>query len=223
MGLYARLYNRAHNLLSNRYNMFDIFIIVVLIWAIISGWRNGLLCELTSLCGHLSGLLVAVIIYSMCGKYLAVTGTRLSMVTSVVAFFALWIILPIALGLAANALTKILRPLGLGMINSLGGTIVSLLKFTVLLSCVLAAMNAIGILNQEKAASSRLYNPMKNVVGTVIDWAIDDDIHPMTPAEQAATSNGDTLWVDVQQAKDSLRRAEQQKSIKAARPAKANN
>lgn len=203
--------------------MFDIFIIVVLLWAIISGWRNGLLCELTSLCGHLSGLLVAVIIYSIGGQYLAVTGTRLSMVTSVVAFFALWILLPIVLGLAANALTRIMRPLGLGAINSLGGAVVSFLKFTILLSCVFAAMNAIGILNQEKVANSRFYNPLKNVVGTVIDWAIDDDIHPMTPAQQAATSNGDTLWVDVQQAKDSLRRAEQQKGIQATRPAKANN
>lgn len=203
--------------------MFDIFILIVLIWAIISGWRNGLLCELTSLCGHLSGLLVAVIIYSMCGKYLAVTGTQLSMVTSIIAFFALWIILPIALGLAANTVTKIMRPLGLGTINSLGGAIVSLLKFTVLLSCVLAAMNAIGILNQEKAEDSRLYNPLKGIVGAAVDWAIDDEVRPMTPADQAAVSNGDTLWVDVQQAKDSLRRAEQNKGIKAARPAKAND
>lgn len=203
--------------------MFDIFIIIVLLWAIISGWRNGLLCELTSLCGHLSGLLVAVIIYSMCGKYLAVTGTHLSMVTSVVAFFALWIILPIALGLAANTLTKIMRPLGLGMVNSLGGVVVSLLKFTVLLSCVLAAMSAIGILDEQKTENSRLYNPLKGVVGTIIDWAIDDDIRPMTPAEQSAVSNSDTLWVDVQQAKDSIRRAEQNKGIQAARPAKANN
>ena len=203
--------------------MFDIFIIIVFVWAIISGWRNGLVCEITSLCGHLTGLLLAVIIYSMCGKYLAVTGTRLSMVTSIVAFFALWIILPIALGLAANTLTKILRPLGLGGLNSIGGAIVSFFKFTVLLSCVLAAMNAVGILNQEKAADSRLYSPLKNIVGTVIDWAIDDEIQPITPAQKAAVSDDETRWIDVQQVKDSLRAAEQNNGIKAARPAKANN
>lgn len=214
--------HRLQNIYTKRYTMFDIFIIIVLLWAIISGWRNGLLCELTSLCGHLSGLLVAVIIYSMCGKYLAVTGTHLSMVTSVVAFFALWIILPIALGLAANALTKIMRPLGLGMVNSLGGAIVSLFKFTVLLSCVLAAMSAIGILDEQKTENSRLYNPLKGVVGAIINYAIDDEIRPITTDKQSNVSNGDTLWVDVQQVKDSLRRAEQHKGLLPAKPAKAN-
>ena len=43
--------------------MVDIFIIVVLVWALFSGWRAGLLKEVTSGIGVLVGLLVAATCY----------------------------------------------------------------------------------------------------------------------------------------------------------------
>ena len=51
--------------------MVDIFIIVVLVWALFSGWRAGFLKEVTSGIGVLVGLLVAATCYSTFGKYLA--------------------------------------------------------------------------------------------------------------------------------------------------------
>ena len=39
--------------------MIDIFIIVVLLWALFSGWRSGFVKEVTSLIGALVGLLIA--------------------------------------------------------------------------------------------------------------------------------------------------------------------
>lgn len=176
--------------------MLDIFIIVVAVWAIISGWRNGLLKELSSSLGYLVGLFIAATCYSTFGKYLAVNGTESNMITSIGAFFILWIIVPIALGLAANLMTKVLNHLHLGFINRGAGSVVSLFKFTVLLSCILSVMSALGILNEERTEESRFYLPVKGVVSSIIDSVLDDDVRPMQHVDQPATA-GDTVWIDV--------------------------
>lgn len=176
--------------------MLDIFIIVVAVWALFSGWRNGLLKELSSSLGYLVGLFIAATCYSTFGEYLAVNGTESNMITSIGAFFILWIIVPIALGLAANLLTKVLNHLHLGFINRGAGAVVSLFKFTVLLSCILSVMSALGILNEERTEESRLYLPVKGVVSSVIDSVLDDDVRPMQQVDRPATA-GDTVWIDV--------------------------
>lgn len=177
--------------------MFDVFIIIVFVWAIISGWRNGLLTELVSLGGHLAGLVVACIVYSLLGKHLAVSGSRTAMILNIVAFFIIWIIVPIVLGLAANTLTHFMKPLHIRGLNNAAGAAISTLKFTILLSAVFAAMTALGILNEEKANDSRLYNPLKTLLAGAVDWAIDDNIRAINPTQGTGTYNGDTLWVDV--------------------------
>lgn len=176
--------------------MLDIFIIVVAVWAIISGWRNGLLKELAAGCGFLVGLFIAASCYSTFGEYLAVNGTEGNMITSIIAFFILWIIVPIALGLAANLMTKVINHMHLGMLNRAAGSAVSFIKFAVLLSCILSVMNALGILNEERTEESRFYLPIKGIVSSVIDGIIDDDVRPMEQVEQPATA-GDTVWIDV--------------------------
>lgn len=175
--------------------MLDIFIIIVIIWATFSGWRNGLLRELTSSLGYLVGLFLAATCYSTFGEYLAVNGTESNMMTSIIAFFILWVIVPISLGLAANILTKVVNHLHLGTLNRIGGAAVSLAKFTILLSCILSVMSALGILNEQRTEESRLYLPIKGVVSSVIDSIIDDDVRPMEQVDQPASA-GDTVWIE---------------------------
>lgn len=180
--------------------MLDIFIIVVVVWALYSGWRNGLVKEIASFGGYLFGLFIAATCYSTFGEYLAVNGTESNMLTSIVAFFILWIITPIALGLAANVFTKVLRSLHLGGLNSMAGAALSLVKFTVLLSCVLSVMSALHILNEERTESSVLYGPVKGVFSKTIDWVMDTP--SATPQnEYDNTVKGDTVWIDVPQKK----------------------
>lgn len=180
--------------------MLDIFIIVVVVWALYSGWRNGLVKEIASFGGYLFGLFIAATCYSTFGEYLAVNGTESNMLTSIVAFFILWIITPIALGLAANVFTKVLRSLHLGGLNSMAGAALSLVKFTVLLSCVLSVMSALHILNEERTESSVLYGPVKGVFSKTIDWVMDTP--SATPQnEYDNTVEGDTVWIDVPQKK----------------------
>ena len=73
----------------------DIFLVVLLLWAVFNGWRNGFIKELLNTGGVLSGLLLSLGCYALLGKYLAVDGTKVNMVLSIIAFFILWVSWPI--------------------------------------------------------------------------------------------------------------------------------
>lgn len=181
--------------------MVDIFIIVVLVWALFSGWRTGFVKEVVSTLGALVGLLVAASCYGAFGKYLAVDGTETNMVTSIIAFFLLWIIVPIALGFVANIITKSIREMKLGMPNSMLGAAVSAVKYFAILSCVLNVMQSLHILNQEKAADSKLLPAVTGALSACFG-------NEASAGQESVDSDGalkaDTVWVDLSK-KDSLK------------------
>lgn len=170
--------------------MIDLFIIVLLLWAAFSGWRAGFVKEVISAIGFLVGLFVAAACYASFGKYLAVEGSESNMFTSVLAFFILWIIVPIVLGFVANVLTRALKVMCLGMPNSLLGAAVSVIKYWVLMSCVLNVMEGLHIMNEGKKADSRLYAP---VAGT-LQFFFPEDTTRVEPADSQAA---DTVWVNM--------------------------
>jgi len=172
----------------------DIFIAVLLVWALFNGWRNGFLKEIISSIGFLVGLLVAALFYSTLGEYLAVDGSESNMLTSVIAFFILWILVPIALGFAANILTRALKGMQLGIPNSLLGMAVSFVKFLILISCVLNVMNGLRILDTRKTETSKLFQP----VSGVLDFMFDKAVHALPDGGNGALDEqkSDTVWVN---------------------------
>ncbi len=173
----------------------DIFVLVVVLYALVRGWMNGLLKEVASIAGIIVGLVIASTCYGTLGQYLAVSGSGVNMVTSVVAFFLLWILVPIALGFVANILTKALDCTLLSLPNRALGALVSLVKFTLLLSCALSAMQALGILNPERTRDSHLFQPATQLTATLVDCVMEEAALPIAPADTTAS---DTVWVDVQ-------------------------
>lgn len=166
----------------------DIFIIAVLAWAGYSGWRNGFLKEIISTGGIFIGLLVAAMLYGTLDDYLAVEGSQVNAITSVVAFFILWIIVPIVLGFVATQLTRALKGMSLGLPNSLLGLGISVLKYLLLMSCVLNMLTALNLMNSQRTENSRLYKPVNSVVSTAF--------HGLK-AEYEERTKPDTVWVDL--------------------------
>ena len=181
----------------------DIFIVILFLWALFSGWRNGLLKEAVSLGGFVVGLVVAALFYKTLGEYLTVDGSKVNIITSIVAFLILWIITPCALGFVANNLTRALRGLRLGMPNSILGAAVSFLKFLILISCVLNMMSALNIMNYERTRDSHLYTPVKGALTFLFHETAN------VAREKIEETVGDTTWIyfnrDTTAAKDSLK------------------
>lgn len=174
----------------------DIFIIVVMLYALWKGWSNGFLKELVSLLGFIVGLVIACMFYAQLGKYLSADGSSLNILTSIVAFFVIWIIVPIALGTVATVITKVLNRLGaISLPNRLGGMAVSVAKYLLLMSLVLSAMHSLGILSRERQESSHLFEPVTSVTG-LLARSVMSSIQPRQVQNDTITSN-DTIWVEV--------------------------
>lgn len=141
----------------------DIFIGIVLLFALVRGMMNGLIKEIASTIGFLLGLLVAATCYETLGEYLTVDGSEVNMFTSIVAFLLLWIIVPIIFGLIATLITKALNLTALGVINRILGGVLSMAKFVILLSCVLNVMVSLNILNSERTEGSVLLDPVQYI------------------------------------------------------------
>lgn len=182
--------------------MLDLFLLIVMAWAVFSGWRNGALRELVSSLGFLVGLLIAATAYDELGSYLAVEGTQANMVTSIVAFLLLWIVVPIALGAVATLLTKTLKKVYLGWANSLAGALISFIKYFLLIGCILSALSWLGILNEERTRSSYLYAPIEANFSAFLREAFDDSETDADDYPHQGTTNGydqsnDTTWVEL--------------------------
>lgn len=137
----------------------DLFLLILLVWAILSGWRHGFIKELIHTGGVIGGLLLAAVLYVVLGRWLTVDGSEANQVLSIIAFLILCIIMPLALGFVASSLTTMVRGMRLGLPNSLLGSAVSVVKFALLISFALNMMGNLNILNAERTAGSRLYAP----------------------------------------------------------------
>jgi uncharacterized membrane protein required for colicin V production len=173
----------------------DLAILLLVLWAAFTGWRRGLLKEIVSMCGFFVGLLVAYLLYTQFGDLLAPSisshGGVGRFVGSIVAFIIIWVAVPIVLGVVANVLTRSMKAIHFGKLNSLGGATVSVVKYLILMSFVFSAMNFLGIMSSEKRQASWFYEPVSNLAGQVFSGKK----RPQASEEQQGKT--DTLWVNV--------------------------
>lgn len=145
----------------------DIFVIVVLLWGLFSGWRTGFVRELFNLLGAIAGLIVASIIYLIFHEYLGTEGSTVDAVLSIIAFFILAIILPIGIGFFCAPLTRFVKLALLGLPNSILGAVAGFLKFVLIISFAFNTLENLNLLDREKVDSSSLYEPVRSVLGVV--------------------------------------------------------
>ena len=125
-------------------NGFDILFLIVLALGAWKGWSNGLLKEVLGLIGVFVGLYLAYLLYEQVGYELAPhIGTSPS-IASIIAFALIWIGVPIVLGVLGSLLTKVLEWAGLDGVNNLGGALLSVVKYAILLGAVCNVLSRIS-------------------------------------------------------------------------------
>lgn len=151
-------------------NGLDIFILVVLLAGFVKGWMSGLLRQVVSIVGFFAGLLVAMMLYSAFGDWLApCIGTGVTLGRAL-AFVLLWVGIPVVLLWIARLLTRTIEVIHLGGLNRLGGACVGMLKYMMILSCVLNVAVRLQLVSDEKESGSRLYKPVQSLSGVLFDY-----------------------------------------------------
>ncbi len=152
-------------------NGFDIFFLLVLILGVWKGWNNGLLKEILALIGVFVGLYVARLLYEQVGYHLAPHLGCPPAVSNILAFALLWMGVPILLGVISTLLTKLLELIGLDGVNSMGGAVVSIVKYSLLLGVLCNILAITHLVKDEAQQESFLFEPLRHTTSIAFDLA----------------------------------------------------
>lgn len=137
---------------------------VLLLLGAIRGWRTGLIKQVVSLGGLITGLLIAKLCYAMVGDAIAPHIDNHTTLAHVLAFILIWIAVPVILGVLGEILTTVLDKLFvLGTVNSILGALLGLIKFQLIIGALIWVLCATKIIGENTMQQSVLCAPLKAV------------------------------------------------------------
>lgn len=161
----------------------DWIIVAILVMGLVLGFAKGAVKQVAAIVGIVAGLLVARALFSQVGEKLATEfGTSLS-TAQVIAFFMIWIMVPLLLYFFASMLTKVLEVVHLGIVNRLLGAALGVLKYAFLISLIVNFIEFVDskneLMDRTVKQSSLLYYPIKELSGVFIP-GIKDAVEDLT-------------------------------------------
>jgi membrane protein required for colicin V production len=152
-------------------NYIDILIIIVLGFAMVRGFINGLVKEVASLAALIIGIWGAIKFSTFTAEklydYFDLTGKYVGLISFLITFGIIVIIIHF-IGLLVN---KLMEAIALGFINRLLGIVFGLLKSVLIMSVIFVVFNAIDshrpFLPKEKIEQSMLYNPISDIAPAI--------------------------------------------------------
>ena len=142
----------------------DIIILVFIGIGTVWGMIKGFIRQLSSLVGLIVGLLVARALFAEVGDWMAPAIGVSVTIGRILAFFMLWIIVPLVFSLFASFLTKALQVIHLGWINRWLGGGLGAIKFMLLIGMIIQLLEFVDTENelipQTIKKESVLYKPM---------------------------------------------------------------
>jgi membrane protein required for colicin V production len=146
-------------------NLIDVFIGVILLLGFYSGFRKGLVVELTSLLGLILGIVGAYYISKHHGLYIGEWLNWDPEYLKITTFLLSFLLILIVVSLIGKGITKLMDVVALGIVNKILGGVFGLLKFALLISVLLLLFNAINNemkLVQQKTLDESLTYPVLN-------------------------------------------------------------
>ena len=159
-------------------NLLDIFICVFLSLGLIKGFRNGFFVELASLVSILLGIFIAIKFSYLTKSWLENHGTWNPKTVQVVAFGLTFVLVIVGVSMLAKVFTSIANLAFLGIVNSIFGALVGLLRSVLVLSILLNLFHKLNTHHQmiswETREQSTLYQPVqqisKRIYPSISEW-----------------------------------------------------
>lgn len=175
-------------------NIIDIILLVIAAWAVYEGIRDGLLVQVGGVVGLVIGVWLAFRQAERVGAWFGMHGAE----ASVAGFISVLVVTIIVIAVGSRLLRGVFRMTGLGVFDSVLGAVLSLLKSAVVVSMIIAAIDAVNVnnvlLSKERIESSRGYLPLRNfstkifpLFGHVRDQV--RALHTDTPIEEIEAEN----------------------------------
>lgn len=143
-------------------NYFDIVVGIILVLAIVKGFKNGLIIEFASLAALVLGVVGAIRFSSFTEGWLAEHFSNEYI--GIIAFLVTFVVIVVAVHLIAKVVDRLVKAIALGMINRILGALFSLIKFGFIMSILLAVFSTFdrtfNLIPEKTKESSILYKPL---------------------------------------------------------------
>ena len=156
-------------------NVLDIILLVILIPAVIQGFRKGLIAQLVSLLSVILGVWLSFRCSDLvCGWILPYLGDVSPAVVQVIAFVVIMLAVAAGLYLVGKLIQAGLKLVLLGWVDKLFGMVFSLLKAGLLIGLLIILFSTINdkleLVSPEVLDKSILYTPIKNIAYAVFPF-----------------------------------------------------
>ena len=167
ISLYTTYWFIAYNIINVA--TIDIIILIVIGAGAIVGFVKGFIRQLASILGLIVLLFAAKALYASLAEKRCPTVTDSMTVAQVLAFIMIWIAVPLIFVLIASLLTKAMQAISLNWLNRWLGSGLGALKFLLLTSVVIGAIEFVDsdnkLISATKKEESLLYYPMETFAG----------------------------------------------------------
>lgn len=171
-------------------NLFDIIVGIILILAIIKGFKNGFVIELASFVALILGVLGAIFLSSWAEaimrqwwdwKYLGA-----------VAFLITFIAIVFGTHLIAKLINEMIKLAALNMINRIAGAIFSLVKYAFIISILFSVLEYFHwnnlIISPQQQSESKLYEPISKFAPSIFPYLkFEKEINSILPNSKGTT------------------------------------
>ncbi len=153
----------------------DIFFVLLLLMACFKGYSKGLIVALFSIIGFIAGLAAALKLSAFAAEKLSGSFNASGKWLPFVSFLLVFLAVVLLVNLGAKLLQKSVEMIMLGWANRLGGILLFLILYSILLSIFLFYAVQLRFLSEEAVAASVTYPYLQpigpaviNALGTVI-------------------------------------------------------
>lgn len=153
-------------------NALDIILLILLLSAAVSGWRKGVIVQACGIAGLVLGILFAMRFSRRIGEWLNV-GASFS---PVIGFILILVVSIIVLSLIGYLFRKVFHLTGFGILDHIGGLVLSVVKIGLLLSLLTGFFARINDhyrwVDPEEISGSVVYTPLRTMTNAVFPYII---------------------------------------------------
>ncbi len=156
------------------FSYLDIFFAIPLVWGIVRGLMSGFIRSLSIFVGLILGVYIAHVYAPDLSPTISEWFTLSAKQCLSLAYVTIFIAVMLLVAIVARILDKFLHLILLGWLNKLLGALFGLFKWAIILSFFIMvieyANSKFEFLTPEKKSESLLYEPIKNVVPTIMPY-----------------------------------------------------
>ncbi|MEJ5264472.1 MAG: CvpA family protein [Bacteroidales bacterium] len=149
----------------------DIILIILLLFAALSGFKNGLIRELTSLAAWILGIFLAVKLTQMFSPLLTPSIIHSPTVAKIIMFAVIFMGVVVVVTIIGRFLQAFFEDLDLGLLMRIGGAALSVCKSAFILSLLMVILHLSIIKwnwpSEETRQKSWLYQPIESIAPAV--------------------------------------------------------